>query len=190
MAIDVTVSGLNTVVDVEFAESPSDIPPETYIALRGEKGDKGDKGDTGATGAAAGFGTVTATVDSNVGTPSVTVTASGSNTAKNFAFAFSNMKGEQGDQGDQGETGNGIADISLTSTAANVDTYTITYDDGTTETFNVTNGIDGQDGADGYSPSASVSKSGNAATITITDEDGTTTTDVYDGAGVQLIVWS
>ena len=181
MAIDVTVSGLNTVVDVEFAESPSDIPPETYIALRGEKGDKGDKGDTGATGAAAGFGTVTATVDSNVGTPSVTVTASGSNTAKNFAFAFSNMKGEQGDQGDQGETGNGIADISLTSTAANVDTYTITYDDGDTDTFNVTNG---------YSPSASVSKSGNAATITITDENGTTTTDVYDGAGVQLIVWS
>lgn len=52
------------------------------------------KGDTGA---AAGFGTPTATVDSNVGTPSVVITASGDNTAKVFNFAFSNLKGEKGD---------------------------------------------------------------------------------------------
>ena len=57
------------------------------------------KGPQGATGDAAGFGTVSATVDSNVGTPSVTVTASGDDTAKNFAFAFHNLKGEQGDAG-------------------------------------------------------------------------------------------
>ena len=50
---------------------------------------KGDKGDTGDS---AGFGEVTATVDANHGTPSVTVTASGEDTAKNFAFAFSNLQ--------------------------------------------------------------------------------------------------
>lgn len=57
---------------------------------------KGTKGDTGNTGAAAGFGTVTATVDDTTGTPSVEITTSGPNTAKNIAFAFHNMKGAPG----------------------------------------------------------------------------------------------
>lgn len=63
---------------------------------------QGVKGDTGA---AAGFGTPTATIDGNVGTPSVTVTASGANTSKVFNFAFKNMKGEKGDKGDKGDQG-------------------------------------------------------------------------------------
>ena len=41
----------------------------------------------------------------------------------------------------------------------------------------------GADGNDGYSPTASVTKSGNTATITITDQNGTTTAQVYDGQG-------
>ena len=78
---------------------------------QGPKGDKGDpgatgpKGDTGANGTSAGFGTPTASVDANVGTPSVTVTASGSNTAKVFNFVFKNLKGEKGDKGNTGSTG-------------------------------------------------------------------------------------
>ena len=36
-------------------------------------------------------------------------------------------------------------------------------------------------GQDGFSPTASVSKSGNTATITITDKNGTTTTTIQDG---------
>ena len=60
---------------------------------------KGDKGNTGDTGPAAGFGTPTASVDANVGTPSVQVTASGPNTAKVFNFAFKNLKGQKGDTG-------------------------------------------------------------------------------------------
>ena len=63
---------------------------------------QGVKGDTGA---AAGFGTPTATIDGNVGTPTVTVTASGANTSKVFNFAFKNMKGEKGDKGDKGDQG-------------------------------------------------------------------------------------
>ena len=50
----------------------------------------------GNTGDAAGFGTITATVDDVVGDPSVTVTASGPDTAKNFTFAFHGLRGIQG----------------------------------------------------------------------------------------------
>ena len=42
-------------------------------------------------------------------------------------------------KGDTGATGNGISSVAKTSTSSNVDTYTITYTNGTTTTFNVTN---------------------------------------------------
>ena len=54
--------------------------------------------------------------------------------------------------GSTGEAGRGIVDISLTESNDNVDTYTITYSDGTTSVFyvrNGKNGTDGEDGADG-----------------------------------------
>lgn len=50
--------------------------------------------------------------------------------------------------------GIGIASLVKTSTAANVDTYTITFDDGSTETFDVTNGIDGTNGSTWYKGTA------------------------------------
>jgi hypothetical protein len=79
----------------------------------------GPEGPAGPTGAAAGFGTPTATVDANVGTPAVEITATGDDTAKVFAFAFSNLKGEPGAAGAKGEPGatgaTGVTGASVTA---------------------------------------------------------------------------
>lgn len=56
---------------------------------QGIQGETGPQGPTGATGPAAGFGTPTATISSITGsTPTVSVTASGQDTAKVFSFDF------------------------------------------------------------------------------------------------------
>lgn len=48
----------------------------------------------------AGFGTISATVDDQTGTPSVDASWDGPDTAKNLTFAFHNLKGAKGDKGD------------------------------------------------------------------------------------------
>ena len=72
---------------------------EQLTNLKGQKGDKGDKGDPGKDGAAAGFGIPTATIDDAYGTPSVTITTSGTNAEKVFNFEFKNLKGRPGING-------------------------------------------------------------------------------------------
>ena len=97
-SVEVETSGPDTAKVFSFA----------FSGLKGEtgaKGDTGDQGIQGIPGVAAGFGTPTATVDDNVGTPGVTVQASGPDTAKVFSFAFVNLKGETGAQGEKGDTG-------------------------------------------------------------------------------------
>ena len=52
-------------------------------------------------------------------------------------------------EGIKGDTGNGISSIAKTKTEGLVDTYTITYTNGTTTKFTVTNGANGQQGIQG-----------------------------------------
>ena len=73
-----------------------------FSGLKGETGPRGEQGPQGATGTqgpqgtAAGFGEATASVDGSTGTPDVTVSTSGPDTAKVFDFQFSGLKGQTG----------------------------------------------------------------------------------------------
>lgn len=84
-------------------------------------------------------------------------------------------------RGAQGETGNGIA-----SAVLNPDyTLTLYFTDGThytTASIRGAQGEKGEKGDPGFSPIATVSKSGTVTTLTVTDEDGTTTAEILDGA--------
>ena len=82
---------------------------------------------------------------------SATVTNTGTSTDPIFNFGI-----PKGDTGATGATGNGIVSITKTGTSGLVDTYTITYTNGNTSTFTVTNGADG---------SGSVSSVNNIAPI-------------------------
>lgn len=70
-------------------------------------------------------------------------------------------------KGSDGQDGNGIVSIKLTNTSANVDTYTITFDNGKTTTFTVTNGVNGEQGIqgkpgeDGHTPVITIGENGN-----------------------------
>jgi hypothetical protein len=124
-----------------------------HLASQGIKGEKGDKGDTGAQGVQGPQG-------------------------------VQGEKGDKGDQGIQGVAGTdgadgvGIASLEKTSSVGLVDTYTITMTDGNTLTFTITNGANGSNGADGYSPLATVTESGGVIEISITDANGTTSEQI------------
>ena len=88
-------------------------------------------------------------------------------------------KGDKGDTGDTGATGVGISSVAKTGTAGKVDTYTITYSDGNSTTFTVTNGNDGTNGQDGHSPVVTATKSGTKTYIYV---DGTQVAEISDGS--------
>ena len=65
--------------------------------IRGQQGEKGDKGDQGVAGEIL---SATASVDSNIGTPSVTINLGGTTSQRTMQFQFRNIKGQKGDTGD------------------------------------------------------------------------------------------
>lgn len=108
-----------------------------WIFITDFSGAQGIKGETGATPIIR-IGTVV-----SGSTPSVTISGTAEEPVFNFVLQ-PGEKGEKGDTGLKGDTGNGIASIAKTSSAGLIDTYTITFTDGTTSTFNITNGQDGE----------------------------------------------
>ena len=85
----------------------------------------------------------------------------------------------RGEKGEVGSPGRGITSITLksgTHAAGTVDTYTITFTDNTTYDFQVTNG------ANGFSPTITTSKSGKVTTVTVVDANGTQSFTINDGA--------
>lgn len=102
--------------------------------------------------------------------------------------------GKDGTNGQNGQDGVGISSIAKTSTSGLVDTYTITYTNGNTTTFDITNGqngtngTNGTDGTDGVGIS-SIAKTGTSGlvdTYTITYTNGNTSTyTITNGADGQ-----
>lgn len=76
-------------------------------------------------------------------------------------------QGETGPQGPAGQDGVSVVSIDKTSSDGLVDTYTIFYSDGTSSSFNITNGQDGEQGIqgnpgqDGHNPVISIGANGN-----------------------------
>ena len=131
------------------------------------KGEQGEQGQAGPANTLS-IGTV-----QSGATAAATITGTSPNQTLNLTLP----KGDTGDTGPANTLSIGTvesgstAGATITGTAPN-QTLSLTLPKGDT----------GAAGADGYSPTATVTKSGDTATITITDKNGTTTTTISDGA--------
>lgn len=102
------------------------------VGLKGDTGPSGAQGEKGEDGES----------------PTITISDDGYWVINGVK---SNVKatGQKGEEGQKGQDGVSIQNIEKTSTSGSVDTYTITYSDGSTSTFKVTNGVDGSQGIQG-----------------------------------------
>jgi hypothetical protein len=107
--VDMSVSGPDDakVFNFQFGIPKGDKGDTGATGATGPAGKDGAQGATGPTGPAAGFGTPTASATAVAagGNPTVTVTASGANTAKVFNFKFGIPRGATGATGPAGKDG-------------------------------------------------------------------------------------
>ena len=113
-----------------FVKTEVEDPTYRWQYLADFSGASGIQGPTGATPNLQ-IGTV---VTGETSSASIT------GTAENPKLNLTLQKGDKGNTGDTGATGNGISSITKTGTSGYVDTYTIAYTNGTSTTFDVTNG--------------------------------------------------
>ena len=136
------------------------------------KGDTGAAGQDGADGA-DGFSPI-ATVSKSGDTATITITDANGTTTATVT------------DGTDGAPGAAATITAGTTTTLSPGSSATVTNSGTSSAavfdFGIPQGATGSPGADGYSPTASVSKVGDTATITITDQNGTTTASVTDGA--------
>ena len=119
-SISVTVGQTTTLQPGQPAtvtNSGTDTDPVLNFGI--PKGEKGDTGNAGATGATPDI-SMSATVDSNVGTPSVEVTKTGTAENPAITIAFHNLKGQTGATGQTGPSGaDGVSPtVTITSITA------------------------------------------------------------------------
>lgn len=119
-----------------WENSEGETETDTLDVMNGVDGTNGTDGTDGTDG--VGISSITFKEKDASGNNVYTVTLTNTNT-----YDITCPIGPQGETGATGATGNGIASITKTGTSGLVDTYTITYTNGTTSTFTVTNGQDG-----------------------------------------------
>lgn len=112
---------LTDTYEIEYSDGTS----FTYNVVNGANGKNGDKGEKG-NGIALIQQTVTSTQDNGINNIKCIL-----DNATEVNFSIKN--------GSKGSTGNGITSIAKESSAGRTDTYKITYTDGTSTTFTVTN---------------------------------------------------
>ena len=186
----VTNSGTSNAAILNFTIPRGDTGAPGKDGVDGKDGRDGIDGKDGKDGLAATV-TVGSTTTGQAGT-NASVTNSGTSSAAVLNFTIprgaDGQDGQNGRDGSDGKDGkDGLAaTVSVgTVTTGQAGTSASVTNSGTSSAavfnFTIPRGDTGATGADGYSPTASVSKSGDTATITITDKNSTTSAQISDG---------
>lgn len=134
---------------------------ESLVGPQGSQGPKGEPGETGPAGATGPQGPKGETGETGAQGPQ----------------GIQGPQGVIGPRGYTGDNGRGITDISKVSTEDNVDTYRITYTDGTTDSFTVTNG---------EVTNAQLTESQNEQDVRIEELENNILTDYVKGENIHL----